>query len=146
MTASANLELVRSIYADLERGDFGRVFQAASEWAHSEFEWVIADGPTAGSFTGVAEAEESAYGMLAAWEEFRFEVEEYRALDDERVLVLEHRRGRGKGSGAETGTKAASVSHFRDGKVTRLVMYWERDHAFADLGLAPEGDAADRRD
>jgi ketosteroid isomerase-like protein len=84
--------------------------------------------------------------MLAAWEEFRFEVEEYRALDDERVLVLEHRRGRGKGSGAETGTKAASVSHFRDGKVTRLVMYWERDHAFADLGLAPEGDAADRRD
>jgi ketosteroid isomerase-like protein len=78
MTASANLELVRSIYADLERGDFGRVFQAASEWAHPEFEWVIADGPTAGSFTGVAEAEESAYGMLAAWEEFRFEVEEYR--------------------------------------------------------------------
>jgi ketosteroid isomerase-like protein len=132
---SENLDLVRSLYAHLERGDFDRVFQTASEWAHPEFEWIIADGPTAGSFTGVAEAEESAYGMFAAWEEFRFEAEEYRALDDERVLVLDHRRGRGKGSGVETETKAASVFHFRDGKVTRLVNYWERGHALADLGL-----------
>jgi ketosteroid isomerase-like protein len=142
--ASANVELVRSIYADLERGDIGRAFQTASEWAHPEFELVIADGPTAGSFTGVAEAEESVYGMLAAWEEFRWEAEEYRELDDERVLVLEHRRGRGKGSGVETRTKAAGVVHFRDGKVTRLVLYWERDHAFADLGLAPESVAQDQ--
>ena len=132
---SENLDLVRSIYADWERGDFGRVFQTASEWAHPEPEMVIADGPVAGSFTGAAEAEESIYGMLGAWEEIRFEAEEYRELDDERVLVLEHRRGRGKGSGAETRTKAASVFHFRDGKVTRVVIYWDRDRALADLGL-----------
>jgi ketosteroid isomerase-like protein len=138
---SENLDLVRSIYADWERGDFSRVFQTASEWTHPEFELVIADGPLAGSFTGVAEAEASVYGMLGAWEEIRFEVEEYRELDDERVLVLEHRRGRGKGSGVETRTKAAGVVHFRDGKVSRLVMYWEREHALADLGLASEGDA-----
>ena len=60
---------------------------------------------------------------------------EYREPDGERVLVLDRRRARGKGSGVETRTKAAGVVHFRDGKVTRLVMYWERDHAFADLGL-----------
>ena len=141
MTDSANVELVRSIYADLERGDWSRLFQMASERTHPEFELVIADGPLAGSFPGVAEAEESFYGMLAAWEEIRFEVEEYRALDDERVLVLEHRRARGKGSGVETGAKAAGVAHFRDGKITRLVMYYDRDRALADLGLAPEGEA-----
>jgi ketosteroid isomerase-like protein len=137
---SANLDLVRSIYADLERGDWSRVFQMASDrWP--EFELVIADGPLAGSFTGVAEAEGSFYSMLAAWEEIRFEVEEYRVLDDERVLVLEHRKARGKGSGVETGTKAAGVVHLRDGKVTRLVVYYDRNRALADLGLAPEDDA-----
>ena len=131
---SDNLDLVRSIYADWERGGIGQVLQGAAEWSHPEFEFVAADGPLAGSFTGV-EAEESVYGMLAAWEELRFEVEEYRELDDDRVLVLERRIGRGKGSGVETGTKVAAVFHFRDGKVTRQVAYWDRDRAFADLGL-----------
>jgi ketosteroid isomerase-like protein len=73
--------------------------------------------------------------MLAAWEEFSFEVEEYRALDDDRVLVLEHRRGRGKGSGVETSAKAATLIHFRDGKLARIVSYWDRYRALADLGL-----------
>ena len=73
--------------------------------------------------------------MLAAWEEFSFEVEEYRALDDDRALVLEHRRGRGKGSGVETNAKSATLIHFRDGKLARIVSYWDRDRALADLGL-----------
>jgi ketosteroid isomerase-like protein len=132
---SENLDLARSIYADLERGDFGRAFSFMPERVHPEFEWIIADGPLAGRFTTVAEMEDTFYGMLGAWEEFRYEVEEYREVDDERVLVLEHRRGRGKGSGVETRTKAAAVVHFRDGKVTRLVTYWDRDRALADLGL-----------
>jgi len=54
------------------------------------------------------------------------------------VLVLTHRVGRGKTSGLEVGqmrTQGANVFHARDGKVTKLVWYWDRDRALADLGL-----------
>jgi ketosteroid isomerase-like protein len=128
-----NVEVVRSIFAAWERGDFSH-----AEWAHPEIELVIADGPTPGSWTGVAEMAEVWREALSAFEELRTEADEYRALDEERVLVLMHFSGRGKTSGVEVGDihmKGANVFHVRGGKVTRLVLYWDRERAFADLGL-----------
>ena len=75
---------------------------------------------------------------MDAWDEFRIVVDEYRELDKERVLVFDHRSGRGRVSGLELGrmrTHSAHVFHVGDGKVTKLVAYADRDHALADLGL-----------
>src|SRR6516225_1230816 len=77
--------------------------------------------------------------FLSAWADYSIEAEEYRELDDERVLVLTRRGGRGKTSGLEIEriqSKRAAVWHVRDGTATRLVIYWDRDRAFSDLGLA----------
>jgi hypothetical protein len=75
----------------------------------------------------------------------RIKVDEYRQLDDERVLVLTRSGGgRGRRSGLELGEHGgggAGLFHVRDGKVTRLVIYFEREHALADLGLASEGES-----
>jgi ketosteroid isomerase-like protein len=134
--ASANLNLVRSIYAAWERGDFG-----SAEWAHPEIEYVAADGPEPGSWRGLAGMAEGAREQLSAWENFRFAAEQFRELDDERVLVLDAGSGRGKTSGLEVGqarAKGATLFHIRAGKVTRLVSYFDCERAFADLGLAPE--------
>jgi hypothetical protein len=44
-------------------------------------------------------------------------------------------RGRGTTTGVEVNTEGGNLFHIRDGKVTRLVLYWDRDLALADLGL-----------
>jgi hypothetical protein len=132
---SANLDLVRSIFAAWERGDWSSV-----EWAHPEIEFDIADGPEPGVRIGVAAMAESWREWLSAWEGYRIEAEEFRELDEERVLVLNRYGGRGKTSGLEIGQaggmKAATLFHVRRNIVTRLVGYNNREHALADLGLA----------
>jgi ketosteroid isomerase-like protein len=140
VTESKNLDLVRSIFAATERG---QLLQPA-EWAHPEIEWVIADGPTAGSWTGVAGMAESARAMLSAFDDLRVFADEYRELDDQQVLVLVHRTGRGKSSGVDVGEfqpRGAVVFSVREGSVIRAVNYYDRERALADLGLAPEGDS-----
>ena len=130
---SENLDLVRSIYADWERGDWH-----SAEWAHAQIEFNIADGPEPDIWIGRAAMAKAWQRWLNAWEDYRIEAEEYRELDNEQVLVLNHYTGRGKTSGleiGEAGTKAAVLFYVRDGKVTRLVGYNNRDRALADLGL-----------
>jgi ketosteroid isomerase-like protein len=138
MASSPNLDVVRSIHAAWEHGDYSH----SAEWAHPEIEYVRADGPSPGSWTGPAGMAQGARADLEVWEGFRGEVEDYRELDGERVLVLVDYSGRGKTSGLELGqmrAKGAEVFHMRDGRVTRLVVYWDRERALADLGIAPEG-------
>lgn len=128
---SANVELVRAIYADWERGDF-----SSADWAHPGIEYVRPDGPTPGRSTGVAAMARSWGETLSAWDKLSAEAEECRDLDAERVLVLTRNRGRGKTSGLELGdmeTRGANVFHIREGKVTKLVIYFDRDLALADL-------------
>ena len=133
---SANLDLVRSIFADWERGDF-----SSAAWAHPEIEYVMADGPLPGSSTGLAAMAGAMRELLNVWQDYRVEADEYRELDDDRVLVSLHARGRGKTSGVELGLtngQGANVLHITHGKVSRFVAYFDHRRALADLGLAPE--------
>ena len=128
-----SLDLVRSIFAAWERGDF-----SSAEWAHPEIEYVIADGPVPGSYKGLAEMAAGWREFLSAWEDFRAEgVDEYRELDSERVLALQRFSVRGKASGLDLRrVRGANLFHVRRAKVTRLVLYWDRERALADLGLS----------
>jgi hypothetical protein len=51
---SENLDLVRSIYGAWERGE---VFRAA-EWAHPDIEYVVVDGPSPATASGLAQMTE----------------------------------------------------------------------------------------
>jgi hypothetical protein len=131
---SENLDLVRSIYADWERGDF-----SSAEWADPEIEFVLADGPEPGRSTGLAEMAAAWRDRLSVYEGLRVEAEELRELDDGRVLVLVRNIGRASMSGVEVqqlgGAEMAAVFRVDAGRVTGIAVYFERRRALADLGL-----------
>ena len=131
--ASANLDLVRSIYADWERGDF-----SSAEWADPEIEHVFLDGPEPGSLTGLAGMAEISHTIFSAFDDYRIEAEEYRELDAGRVLVLTVVHGHGKKSRVPSVQKTVEVFEIHSGKVTRIAVYNDRHRAFADIGLTPE--------
>jgi ketosteroid isomerase-like protein len=134
---AANLDIVHSIFALWERGDFSAV-----GWAHPEIEYAIVDEPGTQMAKGVAAMTRTWRDFLSAWEGYRVEAHEYRALDEERVLVTLRALGRGKASGLDigqttAGPRSANIFHVRGGEVIRLTSYFNRDRALADLGLLP---------
>jgi ketosteroid isomerase-like protein len=135
---SANLDLVRSISADWERGDFRRV-----EWADPTSNGCWSKDLHQAHGTVWSGWPKGFRESMSAWQDARVRAEELRELDDEQVLVLAGFGGRGKASGIPLpNVKVAHVFHVREGKITRFVAYWDRDRAPTDLGLAPEDDAA----
>jgi ketosteroid isomerase-like protein len=131
---SSNLDLVRSIYAAWERGDFG-----SADWADPEIEFVLAGGPDNETTTGLQAMAASWRRALSIWEDYRLEADEFIELDDERVLVLVRFGGRGKTSGLQAGAlgeRGAALFYVRNGRVTRLIGYLNSDRAMAELGLA----------
>jgi ketosteroid isomerase-like protein len=136
---AARVPLVRSIVAPWERGDF-----SAFGWADPEIEYVLVDGPSPGRWAGLADMSAAFCEVLSAYRHYRVTAEAFRELDDERVLVLHRYSGVGKTSGLQIGeiaSKGADVFHLRDGRVTRLVLYWECHRALADLGISADDDA-----
>jgi ketosteroid isomerase-like protein len=132
--ARGNVDVVRSVYAAWERGDFSE-----TGWLHPDFEFARADGLAAGTRSGQAGMAEAWREWLSAWEGFSVQAERYVELDGDRVLVLAHFRGRGKASGLDVGqtsSKGASLFHLREGRVAKLVLYTDARLALEELGLA----------
>jgi ketosteroid isomerase-like protein len=128
---SENLDLVRSIYANWERGDF-----RSGEWADPEIEFSVVDGAV--GMSGPGETAQFIRDIWSVWDDYRVMADKFRELDDERVLVLVHTAGVGRTSGVDIGRVhkgGANLFHLRNGKVTRFELYWDRDRALADLGL-----------
>jgi ketosteroid isomerase-like protein len=125
-----NLDLVRAIYADWERGDFTR-----DDWADPAIELVRPQSPDGAALRGRESSSSGWREWLDAWRDFRADASEYRVLDDGRVVVFGRMSGIGRLSGTHTDTETVNLFDIRDGKVVRLVLYSNRDRALADLGL-----------
>lgn len=131
----SNLELVRSLYTAWEERDFTDI-----SWADPEIEYVMAGGPDPGVWRGVRGMGDAFRGMLKAWTDWRVTADDYTEVDAQRILVTYHFSARGRVSGVEAGllhTQGATLFHLHAGRVTRIVQYFNRETAFAEVGLAP---------
>jgi ketosteroid isomerase-like protein len=118
-----NIARQRRTYEALNRGDF----DAAIEVVHPDIEFVATDGLT--TFRGAEK--------LRAWlepdaiEPESYEAEEFMVTDD-KVLVLQHIRGRGVASGIEIDMRTWAVWTLdEEGLATRIVVYLQKDEAKA---------------
>jgi ketosteroid isomerase-like protein len=132
--ASDNVELLRPIYAEWARGNWVPRFDVYAP----DYEWGWSDEFL--DFGGIVrddteETSERLRQWLSPWRDWRCEVERFVAEGDT-VVALTRYRGRGKTSGAAVDTEGAHVWTFRDGRVTRLVVYSSRETALKDAGLA----------
>ena len=127
-----SIDVVRSIYAGWERGDFSSI-----EWADPEIEFAFADGPEPGRWKGLDAMSRHYAEWLRGWKDFAAAPERFIAVDAERVLVLVHNTARGRSSGVELDARSvANLFEVRNGKVTSLTQYMDRGRALADLGLS----------
>jgi ketosteroid isomerase-like protein len=124
-----NVEIVRRVYSEWAVGDFseGEVFDP-------EVEFEMVDWPEGAKARGLAAMRRTWGSALGAWEDFRAEPYEF-IETDERVVVLTHASGRGKGSGVDVSADTATVWTFDGGRIVRLALYWDSAKALAAVGL-----------
>ena len=123
--ASANVDLVRSIYADWGRGDFSGL-----EWAHAEIEYVNPPGAIEpGTRRGRAAFRRAIASVLDGWETWHIEPRKLEAFGDQVAVVVSY-RARGRASGAEVTGLESALWTVRDGKVVRYEWFHEPADAF----------------
>jgi ketosteroid isomerase-like protein len=92
---------------------------------------------------GIYHGREGFFSWLArwgeAWESWRHEDLEVRAVGDDRVLALFRLVARGKGSGVEIQRLDAIAYMLRDAKVIRMEYFNDRQQALEAVGLREQG-------
>ena len=128
-----NVELMRKGVEAFNSGDPG----AVAEFAHPEAQLEESTPGLDRVYVG-PEGFRQWYqaAVIEAWEDFRVDVEEFRALDHEQVLVHARLRARGRQSGVEVDMPTFQVIGVKDGMVARRRLYFSEAEALEALGLS----------
>jgi ketosteroid isomerase-like protein len=127
-----NVELTRLGYEAVNRGDIDGLLDLCAP----DVEWQDQGAIDTSAVTGRDAVRTFFETVLEAWEELRREPEEIIDLGDDRVLVLIHMTGRGKGSGIVVDARAADLLTIREGLLLRWMAYPDRAEALEVVGLA----------
>jgi ketosteroid isomerase-like protein len=125
-----NVELARLGYEAVNRGDIDSLLDLCAP----DVEWQDPGAIDTSAVTGKDAVRAFFETVLEPWAELRREPEEIIDLGENRVLVLFHMTGRGKGSGIEVDARAADLLTIREGRLVRWMSYPDRTQALEAAG------------
>jgi ketosteroid isomerase-like protein len=129
---SENLDLLRSIFAAWERGDFASGIAPLA----ADIRYSAAQPEGQAIASGRVEMARFLRDFLASWDRYWIELHDLQEVAPERFLASATQCGRGKDSGAETSMPAFIAIAFRDGEIAQLEFFY--DHAGAASALKGE--------
>jgi len=132
--SQTNIELVRSAYESFERTG-----QFAAHLATADFVWDMSKfsgWPEQQLYEGAEGAEQFLREWVAAWEDWRLELE---ALHDagDRVVTIVRQHGRSRTTGMPVDMHFAQVWSLKDSAMARMEMYADTEEALRAVGLDP---------
>lgn len=129
-----NVEIVRGVYAEWERGNF----QAALPLFDPDitFETFMPDANENVVSQGLDETASFMRDWFGQWRRYRVIGDEFRAAGSDQVFVGGRQAATGLHSGVEVESPGFTVWTFRRGKVVKLLFHYDRHMALRAVGLA----------
>jgi ketosteroid isomerase-like protein len=126
-----NVEIVRSIYEAVNRGDWDAAFRDQ----RADVELTTPPGPNAGTYRGREEIQGFWEEMVTPLEAWTAQPEEFFEHGDQIVAVVKARM-RPKGSSAEFENRTGHLWTIRDGAVVSMRMFPQPEKALEAAGLS----------
>jgi ketosteroid isomerase-like protein len=128
-----NVERIRAALAALNRGDIDAALNDAAPDFELDFSRAV--GPVHGVYR-LDQIREALDELIGVWESVRIQADEFIEAG-EQVVVPQTGYVRGR-DGIETTARITLVWTLRDGAITRICMYQEREEALEAAGLQYE--------
>jgi ketosteroid isomerase-like protein len=128
-----NVDLVRRVFDSFNRRDLDAAIEAAAD--DFEVDWSNSIGPAKGVYRGEQQVRELWTSLFESFDEVRWDAEEIIEVDESRVIVVNHIRMRGRGSGVEVDALGVQLWTITDGTARSVKLYQSKADALEAVGM-----------
>ena len=129
-----NVEIVRRAIDATNRRDIDGALEAAAD--DFKMDWSNSIGPLKGVYRGREEVVNFWRSFIDAFESVRWDPEEIIDVDESRVIVVNHVRVRGRGSGVAVEGTGVQLWTISGGEARSMKLFQSKDEALEAVGLS----------
>jgi ketosteroid isomerase-like protein len=132
--AQENIDLIRRVIDLFNGKEIDRALDAMDE--DVEMDWSNSIGPLRGIYRGRRQVLELWQSFLEAWDEVRWDPQEFVEVDESRVIVVNSVRMRGRRSGVDVEAMGVQLWTIAAGKGRTVRLYQTKDEALEAVRLS----------